>query len=86
MALTGCKECGSQVSDKAQACPSCGAPIRRKPNTSTQRAGRTWEAAGFIAIVVGLISAIAGQGGSTTDFGIALMVFGFVFFLIGRFK
>ena len=27
MALIKCSECGSEVSDKAQACPKCGAPI-----------------------------------------------------------
>lgn len=26
MALIKCKECGKEISDKAQACPSCGAP------------------------------------------------------------
>lgn len=25
MALTECKECGKQISDKAKACPHCGA-------------------------------------------------------------
>lgn len=32
MAMTKCKECGSQVSDKATSCPTCGLPI--KPKTS----------------------------------------------------
>jgi hypothetical protein len=27
MALVNCGECGRQVSDKAQACPQCGAPV-----------------------------------------------------------
>ena len=27
MALISCSECGKQVSDKAKACPNCGAPI-----------------------------------------------------------
>jgi len=27
MALVGCSECGQQVSDKAIACPNCGAPV-----------------------------------------------------------
>lgn len=27
MAITACKECGHQVSDRAQSCPSCGAPV-----------------------------------------------------------
>lgn len=28
--LTECKECGQRVSDKAEACPSCGNPIQGK--------------------------------------------------------
>lgn len=31
MALIKCKECGNQVSSKAQTCPQCGARIARKP-------------------------------------------------------
>jgi hypothetical protein len=27
MALIKCEECGNQISDKAQACPACGAPV-----------------------------------------------------------
>ncbi|MBN0690681.1 zinc ribbon domain-containing protein, partial [Pseudomonas aeruginosa] len=27
MALIKCKECGAQVSNKAKACPSCGAKV-----------------------------------------------------------
>lgn len=29
MSLVKCKECGSQVSDKAKSCPSCGVKIKR---------------------------------------------------------
>ena len=31
MALITCKECGREVSDKAHACPGCGAPIAPAP-------------------------------------------------------
>lgn len=31
MSLIQCKECGNQVSSKAQTCPKCGARIARKP-------------------------------------------------------
>jgi len=30
MALVNCEECGSQVSDRAAACPKCGCPIGSK--------------------------------------------------------
>ena len=29
MALIQCKECGKQISDKASACPTCGAPMNQ---------------------------------------------------------
>lgn len=31
MALVKCRECGSQVSNKAETCPSCGVTIKAKP-------------------------------------------------------
>ena len=31
MALIKCSECGNQVSDKATACPNCGAPVAAGP-------------------------------------------------------
>ena len=30
MAMINCKECGQEVSNKAAACPNCGAPIKKK--------------------------------------------------------
>jgi len=29
MALISCPECGKEISDKAQACPNCGTPIKK---------------------------------------------------------
>lgn len=29
MALIRCSECGKEISDKASACPNCGAPVKR---------------------------------------------------------
>ena len=37
MALVRCGECGSDVSDKAAACPKCGAPIRAAVKADTGR-------------------------------------------------
>lgn len=31
MALIDCEECGNQISDKAVACPRCGAPVTAAP-------------------------------------------------------
>ena len=35
MALVNCKECGKQVSDKAVACPNCGAPVSGRSQPAT---------------------------------------------------
>ena len=34
MALINCGECGKSVSDKAAACPHCGAPVKPAPGAS----------------------------------------------------
>lgn len=34
MTLIQCSECGKQVSDKAQGCPNCGAPIAAAPQSA----------------------------------------------------
>ena len=35
MALIKCGECGREISDKAQACPQCGAPVSSAPVAAT---------------------------------------------------
>src|SRR5436189_2564801 len=68
MALIKCSECGKDVSDKATACPNCGAPARsgrarqRRDNTPVRvvRAGWRWEVIGALFVIGGLIAAIAG--------------------------
>lgn len=35
MALIECKECGKQMSDKAECCPNCGCPIEEMLNFDT---------------------------------------------------
>lgn len=52
MALIKCSECGQEVSDKAPACPHCGAPLRSsvavdKPVARPGRLGR------LIGLVIG---------------------------------
>ena len=40
MALINCTECGKQISDKALACPNCGAPQSSKPDTAAPAVDR----------------------------------------------
>jgi RNA polymerase subunit RPABC4/transcription elongation factor Spt4 len=46
MALTKCKECGEQISTKAEACPKCGAKQPKKTSLLT------WGVLAFIILVV----------------------------------
>lgn len=39
MALIKCSECGKEVSDKANACPNCGAPIKEDEIKKEIKAG-----------------------------------------------
>ena len=39
MALIKCSECGKEVSDKANACPNCGAPIKEDEIKKEVKAG-----------------------------------------------
>lgn len=58
MAMTKCRECGSQISTKAEACPSCGA--KRKSNS-----GRGTLVGAAVLIVVALV--LIGQCSSNTS-------------------
>lgn len=39
MALLTCEDCQHEVSDRAEACPSCGRPIAGKPDGTCERCG-----------------------------------------------
>ncbi len=54
-----CRKCGSQVNDRASACPYCGEPTRDyAPPTQTQEEDSGsfgWGLLGFLVPIVGLI-------------------------------
>jgi hypothetical protein len=59
MALINCKECGKEVSDKATACPNCGAPIDNYITATKDVKGSTSSEppktyTGFISLVLGV--------------------------------
>jgi len=58
MALTHCKECNQQISNKAEACPHCGAKVPKKTSKVT------WLVVGILAI--GLIGALTAKAPDTT--------------------
>ena len=79
MALVKCSECAKVVSDKAAACPGCGAPIAM--TMRVVRAGWRWEAIGSIACILGLTIAMTAGGA----FGVFMLFVGFIIFMVGRF-
>lgn len=85
MSLVTCNDCGKQISPRASACPSCGAPLAPGKVIVTKRAGGKWEAAGFLLILAGFF-APATQTKAGIVIGMLMLPVGFVVFLIGRFK
>lgn len=51
MALKPCKECGTQVSTKAEACPSCGAPLQENKRRNRKGCGCF---SLFLFVIIGL--------------------------------
>jgi uncharacterized paraquat-inducible protein A len=85
VALITCPDCNKPMSERAAACPNCGAPSAKAKATSTTRAGGKWEAVGFLMML-----AAFGTGTTQTTAGFVLSMIllpvGFLVFLIGRFK
>jgi len=65
MALVKCKECGAEISKKAEACPKCGAKPAKKTSAGT------WLALIIIGLVVyGVMSAETGTSSGTNASGV----------------
>ena len=88
MPLIKCQECDKEISDRAEACPGCGHPVNPvKPvspavTVKTKKSNAGLKALGFILIVIGLIWTMSGSG---KTIGPALLLGGFVVFIIARF-
>ena len=62
MAIITCYECGDRVSDRAAACPHCGAPMRSVQRQSTPRRKKKAGGAGTVYKIVTCILAIIPTG------------------------
>lgn len=51
MAMTTCKECGNEVSDQAETCPHCGAPLK----AGKKKAKRNKRGRGCASVFLGII-------------------------------
>ncbi len=68
MALIRCPECSAQVSDKAPACPACGAPLRAAADApgvvttqGTARRLKAWQLGGTLIVALGVVLIVAEQ-------------------------
>ena len=55
MALQKCRECGNRISTKAKACPSCGAPIKKRSSLPARGCATILVIFGII-VIVGLLN------------------------------
>lgn len=94
MPLITCPECQKQVSDKAAACPQCGAPITGVAapvqvgggsHARVTRTGALWEGIGTVLVIGGGIVAFTANSPNATLAGVGAIGVGFVVFIIGRF-
>ncbi|MBN2326857.1 MAG: zinc ribbon domain-containing protein [Candidatus Omnitrophica bacterium] len=58
MALIECPECSKQISDKAESCPNCGCPIKKKPVTVEKNKG-IGGCSGCLILVIGFFILMA---------------------------
>lgn len=90
MALIECTECKRSISDRAAACPHCGAPLgaleRRVVTTqATGKGPKLVQLAGFALIVVGVISCVGpGPGKYDIHSGVVLSLLGVCLWFGGR--
>lgn len=88
MALISCKECNTEISDKAAVCPKCGAPVevtglQAGPVVITEQTGKKYKAlqlAGVIMILAGVVSC-AGHDPKSASW---LFLFGLVLYVWAR--
>ena len=99
MALMKCGECGRDVSDKAAACPNCGAPIvatvaamsgsavplvhREAPVVPIEQTGKAYKSQMLGGAVLVCVGILAAIGGSPTA-GVLMLLGGVVLYFVGR--
>jgi hypothetical protein len=66
MALIKCKECGTEISDKAAACVKCGAPIAKEVEAAKAKFGCASMIGISFLVIVGFV-AIVGQCSKSDD-------------------
>lgn len=65
MAIKTCKECGKEVSTKAEKCPSCGAPVPTAARTTWTI--MRWSIYAIITFIVGSCAYVMGTAMNEAD-------------------
>jgi hypothetical protein len=90
MALIQCGECAQQVSDKAPACPRCGAPVaagEARPVVTTQQTAKRYKGMqlwGAVILCIGVVMMMA--GGNSAVWGLLVGLAGCGLYAVGRFR
>ena len=83
MAITKCQECGKEISDKAQTCPHCGAPVEEGAVSS--KTAQSLKSGGILLIILSIIMEYSGMAeiSSIPQLFIYLMAVGVVMVIFG---
>ncbi|GAA6121484.1 zinc-ribbon domain-containing protein [Acidovorax sp. FG27] len=90
MALIECAECGKQTSDKAAACPHCGAPIGPRSQlapdavVTTQQTSKKYKGAQMVGGALLIAGLLIGCATTNSTGGGLLGAFGLVVYLVAR--
>lgn len=83
MALIKCEECGKEISDRANACPSCGNPINKSINEeegrviTIQQTNKKWKKRGCLSAILYIFGII--MLGKSIPLGISIIVIALIF-------
>jgi len=82
MALIQCDECGGEVSDKAESCPDCGAPIAG--TVTTQQTSKSHKGREAVGVVVSILGVMLLAGTDQTVLGGSIFFGGAALYIAGR--
>ncbi len=97
MAIIKCGECNNDVSDKATACPKCGAPVFKsgeniaadaKLNTvqETSKKFKLQSLLSVLTLIIGFVLAGTSEDPVYTSIAIFLIIMGMGWYIINRFR
>lgn len=94
MALIACGECGKQISDKAAACPHCGAPTPSASGTGstkgivttqqTSKIFKVFQLIGVLIIIAGVVACVGKSPGESTIGSTGLSMLGLLIYAGAR--